>query len=63
MTRVGERKAREGAVLTVTIIGVHAEVRDPPAVDAGICPAAVTVLAVAAHGYGQHGAPEGYKGG
>lgn len=53
----GERKARRGGRLTVTIVGVHVEVWNLPAVDAGICPATVTVFTVAAHGYCQHGAP------
>lgn len=57
------RKAREGAVLTVTIVGVHVEVWNLPAVDAGICAPAVTVFAVAAHGHCQHGAPGGHGGG
>lgn len=47
----------------VTIVGVHVEVWNLPAVDAGICPTTVTVFTVAAQGYCQHGAPRGYKGG
>lgn len=58
---VGERKAGEGAVLTVTVVRVHVEVWNLPAMDAGICPTAVTVFTVAAHGYCQHGAPGGYQ--
>lgn len=49
----------EGAVLTITVIGVHVEVGNLPAVDAGVCPATVTAFAVAAHGYCQHRAPAG----
>lgn len=60
---VRERKAGHGSYLTITIIGVHVEVWNLPAVDAGICPTTVTVFAVAAHGYCQHRAPGGYKGG
>lgn len=58
---MGERKAGEGAVLTVTVVRVHVEVWNLPAMDAGICPTAVTVFTVAAHGYCQHGAPGGYQ--
>lgn len=55
----GGRKGK--SCLTVTIIGVHVEVWNLPAVDAGICPTTVTVFTVAAHGDCQHGAPGGFK--
>lgn len=55
--RQESRKGWQGAALTVTVIGVHVEVWNLPAVDAGICPTAVTVLTVAAHGYCQHRTP------
>lgn len=58
----GRRWGGQGkSCLTVTIVGVHVEVWNLPAVDAGICPTTVTVFTVAAHGYCQHGAPGGYK--
>lgn len=61
--QAGEREAKRGGRLTVTVIGVHVEVWNLPAVDAGIRPAAVAVFTVAAHGYCQHGAPGGCGGG
>lgn len=53
----------EGAVLTVAIVGVHVEVWNLPAVDAGIRPPTVAALTVAAHGHCQHRAPAGCTGG
>lgn len=52
-----------GGVLTVAVVGVHVEVWNLPAVDAGIRPSTVAVLAVAAHGYCQHRAPARDEGG
>lgn len=60
---MGEGKEGQGSCLTVTIVGVHVEIWNLPAMDAGICPTTVTVFTVAAHGYCQHGAPGRYKGG
>lgn len=46
-----------GVVLTVAIIGIHAEVWNLPTMDAGIRPATVAVFTVAAHSHSQHWAP------
>lgn len=59
----GRCRQEEGAVLTITVIGVHVEVRNLPAVDAGICPTTVTAFAIAAHGYCQYRTPAGCRGG
>lgn len=52
-------KEETHAAPTVAIVGIHAQLRDPPAADGGVHAAAVAELAVAAHGYGQHRASAG----